>query len=116
MSSLIINFPDCAEVASNSSRDSGEGTITVTADQCQPPDTVIPPMFGSWEIAAFIIVGLAVAIGFTFVRYQAHEMKPKRLEQKRLAEKDKLDAQVAIAQAHKKCDFCQGEYKPEISK
>jgi len=108
MSSLIVNFPDCGELTSPKD---GE-TMTVTTSHCAPAGP--PPVIGAWEIAAFIIVGVAAVAGISMVRYRAQELKPQRLQERRLSRKQEIDGQIALAQAHKQCMMCGSKYEPEL--
>jgi hypothetical protein len=119
MSSLIIDFPDCADLGSHdpgrANGDAPQDTITVFTENC--PAAVInnpQPLISSWMLLLSLAVVLATVVATSIVRYKSHEMKPRRLEQQRLAEKNRLDAQVAMAKVRKNCPTCGDVYEPKL--
>lgn len=96
MSSVVINFPDCAELGT-SDKTVGNGdepdTITITTEGCPAPLPGPPPILGTGEIIAIVLVSLALIAGVVIVRYQAHENKPAKLQARNEARKVELEAQ-----------------------
>ncbi|QGJ93775.1 hypothetical protein SEA_HANNACONDA_134 [Mycobacterium phage Hannaconda] len=109
---IQIEFPDCGEINSN---DTGQH-IVVQTDNCVAVPPGPPPVISWWETLIIGIVALSVIIGAAIVRYRAHELKPERLEQKRLARKQEIDGQVEIAKARKVCRTCGDKYEPELKR
>lgn len=114
MSTLVIDFPDCSELGSKEAegRDGNHDTITVTTGGCpQPGPPGPPPLIPWWGFGLGFVVLITAVVTVGFVRYRAHEMKPEKLEQKRLARKQELDAKIALKA--KKCGLCGTVYDPE---
>lgn len=110
VSSVIINFPDCATLGSHDEEgttDQGD-TITVFTEGCPAAVPGPPPLIGTGEIVAMVLVALALIGGTAVVRFRAHERK----EAERQAY---LAAQVELAKAHKSCDTCGDKYEPELA-
>lgn len=107
VSQIIVNIPDCA-TGSHDDHD----VITINTENCPAALPGPPPLIGAGEILATVLVSLAVIVGTVVVRYKAHELKPAKLEQRRLARKQEIDGQVALAQTHKQCPTCGDKYEP----
>lgn len=110
MAGITVTFPDCASV---DSKDEGANVTVVTKD-CQTGPPGPPPIFGAWEIAAFIVVGLAMVLAVAMVRYRAHEEKPRILRERAAARQLEIDGQVKLAQAQKRCGTCGDVYDPVL--
>lgn len=114
MSSILINIPDCARPDYKSTGEGVNDQITISTHDCpvQPP-AAGTPYAGALITAVIILIPLIAAIAV--VRHHAQSLKPKRLEQQRLARKQELDAQVELAKAHKQCLTCGKNYEPELT-
>lgn len=103
MSRVEIEFPDCGDVSTMESN----GSIVVTMEQCVPEAIGPPPLVPWWAFVLGAIVVIAFIVTTGIVRFRAHERK----ENDRAKE---LQTQVELAKAHKICDFCNGEYAPQL--
>lgn len=118
MSSIIVNFPDCAELGTND-KTSGNGdehdTITIATEGCPAALPGPPPTFAGSEIFASVLIALALIAGVTVVRYKAHQQKPAKLQARNAARKIELDAEIAKIQASRRqqCGTCGSIYVPE---
>jgi hypothetical protein len=110
VSSIVINFPDCAELGSREPRtDAGEhDTITIFTEGC--PATIMPPppLIGWWVWLLGALLVAALIVSTAIVRFRAHERK----EAERGAV---VAAQVELAKQHKTCDTCGDRYVPEVA-
>lgn len=116
MSSLVINFPDCATLGSHDEKggtDQGD-TITVFTEGCPTPAPSPPSPFGTGELIAVVGVSLALIIGVVVTRVVAHDNKPKLAEEARLAREAEINGQIEMAQARKVCPTCMDAYEPEL--
>ena len=112
MSQIIVNIPDCDDVSVGHTVN---GTVPVTASDCAVPIPGPPPLISWFTVLVIGIVLVAAVIAFALVRYRAHELKPKRLEEQRLARKQELDAQVRMAECQKVCPSCTTPFAPELT-
>lgn len=106
MSQIIVNIPDCAAFANNTTRDAQpSNNITIDTSNCPvaPPNPA--PTISTFGIIIVGIVVIAFFVATAIVRHRAHELKPKRLEAQNAARKIELDARVAMANSPK-CQVC----------
>ncbi len=109
MSQIIVNIPGCDSVVRDSST---SGTITVNATNCGTESGAYSPTpFIIGGVIAFIVFAVVMCV----VRYKAHEMKPDRLKEQRLAREKEIDGQVRMAQLHKTCSTCGDTYEPALT-
>lgn len=121
MSSIIVNFPDCAELGTND-KTTGNGdehdTITITTEGCPTAPPGPPPIFGTGEIIAMVLVALVFIAAVALVRFKAHEQKPAKLQARNEARKIELDAEIRRIEASRpeRCGTCGDVYTPEGAK
>lgn len=117
MSQIIVNIPECATYADNSTRDSQQSnTITVDTSNCPAPPPNPAPMIDTWGIIIIAAVAVVLFVSTAIVRYRAHELKPQRIEAQNNARKIELDAEVQMAALRKRCGTCGDVYEPELEK
>lgn len=114
MSQIIFNIPECEKVQVADKKSTPDGVVTVTATECVVPNTVPPIIPGYAFFLAFVIV-LAGIAGTVFVVQHSQKLKPRRMEEKRLARKQEIDGQVRLAEAQKTCPSCTSTYLPELA-
>lgn len=110
MSQIVVNVPGCEKV---SSKGESNGTITLTATDCTPPEPANLMVPGLW-ISGVLALVLIVAAGLCTFRWV--ELKPRRMEAKRLSRQQEIDGQVKMANAQRKCPSCTSEFAPVLTK
>lgn len=104
MSSIVVNFPDCATLGSSDpgGRDPHQqDTITVYTENCPAQgDTYTQTMFSTWQFVLMAVIMLAMVVATGMVRYRRHE----RLQAERIAE---------LNVKHIACPTCGDRYAPE---